>query len=262
MRFREPAICLRAIDYSETSQIVTFLTRGEGVLRIMAKGTKRPKSKSGGMIDLLAEGDLVASMSDRNPDSLGTLMEFSETASHRAVRHDARTLNAALYMLELTRSLLGEGDPHPEVYDLLARSLGRLGEPDAPVPAVLAWFQWRLLRHAGLLGGLAECVGCGLAVEEMVHQERQRVRFSSAHGGLLCDGCEGGATDTIAISDATLGALAALSAAEAGRKINLPDAQAVAVNRLLAYHVTHQIGRPLRMARHAVGYDARPSGPR
>ncbi|GAG45812.1 unnamed protein product, partial [marine sediment metagenome] len=55
MRHRQPAICLRASDYSETSQVVAFLTRAEGVVRLLAKGAKRAKSKSGGALDLLSE---------------------------------------------------------------------------------------------------------------------------------------------------------------------------------------------------------------
>ena len=59
MRHREPAICIRATDYSETSQVVCFLTRGAGLVRLLAKGSKRAKSATGGAIDLLSEGDLV-----------------------------------------------------------------------------------------------------------------------------------------------------------------------------------------------------------
>ena len=62
MRYHQRAICLRAIDFSETSQVLTLLTRDEGKVRLMAKGTKRPKSKTGGAIDLLAEGTVVYSL--------------------------------------------------------------------------------------------------------------------------------------------------------------------------------------------------------
>ena len=133
MRYHEPAICLRASDYSETSQVVTFLTRGEGKIRLIAKGTKRPKSKSGGAIDLLAEGDLVYSLND--PNSLGTLMEFSENVSHRDVRTGSRRLNVALFALELACESLADGDPHPEVFDLLKNTLRRLGDESAPLDA-------------------------------------------------------------------------------------------------------------------------------
>ena len=59
MRHREPAICLRTTDFSETSQVLHFLTRGQGVVHVLGKGTKRPKSKSGGAIDLMCEGEVV-----------------------------------------------------------------------------------------------------------------------------------------------------------------------------------------------------------
>ena len=84
-------ICLRAVDYSETSQVVHFLTRNTGIVNLLAKGTKRPKSKSGGMVDLLAEGEVLFSC--KNPETLGLLMEFSETVSRTTLRRDARRLN-------------------------------------------------------------------------------------------------------------------------------------------------------------------------
>ena len=61
MQYRTRAICLRTADYSETSQVVHFLTRAHGLVRLLAKGAKRPRSKSGGAIDLLSEGQVVYS---------------------------------------------------------------------------------------------------------------------------------------------------------------------------------------------------------
>jgi DNA repair protein RecO (recombination protein O) len=249
MRSGEPAICLQTTDYSETSQVVHFLTRQTGVVRLLAKGTKRPKSKSGGAIDLLSEGDLLFSVKDTG--ALGTLMEFSETVSHTSLRRDSRRLNTSLYMLELVREMLAEGDPHRGVFDLLHRALQRLAQEDAPISAVLAYFQWRLLRHVGLLGDLDACCACGVSVQEMSQQAE--VYFSSRQGGLLCDGCEGSQQEKFHLEPATLAALATLTAAESGRRAVLPDAQARSVNRLLGYHVTQQLGKRLKMTRYALG---------
>ena len=249
MRQRETAICIRTTDYSETSQVVHFFTRGWGVVRLMAKGTKRPKSKSGGAIDLLSEGDLIFIVSSR--DSLGTLVEFSETTSHAGIRKDAGRLNTALYMLELTGAMLAEIDPHPEVFNLLHNALGRLGEADAPVAAVLAYFQWRLLRHVGLMGEMETCVSCGGSVTPTAG--RADVYFSSSLGGLLCGGCEAAATEKYRLDGAAVRGLAALAAVGAGKRVRLREAQARAVNRALAYHITHQLGKKLKMMRHAVG---------
>ncbi|MCY2927636.1 MAG: DNA repair protein RecO [Planctomycetota bacterium] len=244
---REAAICLRAVDYSETSQVLLFLARESGVISLMGKGTKRPKSAAGGAIDLMAEGELVFIAKKR--EGLGVLVEFAESVSRRSLRARAGALNAALYAVELVSQSLAENDPHPDVFDLLHNLLVRLGEPEAPVPAVMAYFQWRLLRNVGLLGQMHACAGCGGPAGG---GDRGRVYFSSAQGGLLCPQCQGPLEQKVLVDDHALAGLAALAAAEAGRKPNFTDPQARAVLRLLDYHVTYQLGHRLKMSRHVI----------
>jgi len=138
------------------------------------------------------------------------------------------------------------------VFDLIHNALARLDEPDAPAPAVLAWFQWRLLRHVGLLGQLRDCVSCGKPVAGEAGKAARDVHFSSIQGGLLCGACEPAAAEKCRLDRDALAGLAALTAAEAGKKVLLPDRQARGINRLLNYHVTQQLGRQLKSARHAI----------
>ena len=245
MSTTDSAICIRATDYSETSQVLTLLTRDGGVVRLLAKGSRRPKSKSGGAIDLLAEGKCVFAVG--KGESLGVLIEFSETVSRSALRDKLDRLNIALYMLEVCGALLAEGDPHPEVFDLLHNALGRLGQADSSPPQVLAYFQWRLIRHVGLLGELGLCASCGGKVGT------RDVYFSSSLGGLLCRDCEPAATEKYHAGGAALAGLAALAAAEAGKKPTLPTKQADAANILLAYHIQYQLGRRLKTAKGVIG---------
>ncbi len=244
MSTTDTAICIRATDYSETSQVLTLLTRDNGVVRLLAKGSKRPKSKSGGAIDLLAEGRCVFTVP--KGESLGVLIEFAEAISRTTLRSRLERLNAALYMLEVCGALLGEGDPHPEVFDLLHSALDRVGQANSSPQRILAYFQWRLIRHVGLLGELGECVSCGGKIG------MREVYFSSSLGGLLCRNCEPGVTEKYHVSSAALSGLAALAAAEAGKKPTLPDKQADAANILLAYHIQYQLGRRLKTARGAI----------
>jgi len=247
MRQRAQAICLRATNYSETSQVVAFLTRESGVVRMIAKGTKRPKSKSGGAIDLMSEGELVYTPS--RSGGLGTLVEFVETETHRDIRADAAKLKAALFLLELSGEMLAAEDPHPEVFDLLHNALERLGQAKAPIPAVVSYFLWRLTHHAGVLGQLDACVVCG----EVTAGKRGRHWFSSSQGGMVCDGCAAGISERVPVDGTTRAALAALSAAAGGQRVALPEPQAVAVGKLLSYHVAYQLGKRLKMARHVFG---------
>jgi DNA repair protein RecO (recombination protein O) len=258
MPTNDSAICLRTTDFSETSQIVYLLTRAGGVQGLMAKGSKRAKSSSGGRIDLFSEGD-VAFIPGKTGGTLGTLTEFAETASHSDLRADLPRLNTGLYMLELCSSLLAEADPHPEVFDLLHSALARLGQPDASSPAVLAYFQYRILRHVGLLANLTSCVSCGKSIGEMLSaiqgDPRAVVRdvyLSSSAGGLLCRDCEVSAPEKYLVNPPAMAALAALLAAEAGKRPKLPDTHAAAVNRLLTYHIQYQLGKKLKTAARAV----------
>ncbi len=240
MRQRTPAICLRTTDYSETSQVLAFLTRDCGLVRVIAKGTKRPKSKTGGAVDLFSEGDLV--YTDSRSGGLGTLTEFAETVPHTALRRQVSRINAGLYLLEITGQMLAVDDPHPEVFDLLHNALARLADADAPIQAVVAYFQWRFVRHLGLLGSMAGCVLCGQAIST----DEGDVRFSSREGGLICSGCRPGHGEQIAVDKATHSGLEALAQAELGQRVPFSEAQARQVNRLLAYHLTQQLGRGLR----------------
>jgi DNA repair protein RecO (recombination protein O) len=274
MRQRDSAICLMAIDFSETSQVVHFLTRLGGIVKLLAKGSKRAKSKTGGAIDLLSEGDLLYSSSGTG--TLGTLMEFAETAAHNDLRKNAGALNAALYAMELCGMMVAEADPHPEVFDLLHSALARLARPAAAVEQILAYFQWRLLKHVGLLGDLVACVACGngdillfdavaggqpeqsqsdegsQAVTGSTKRRMSPLVFSSCNGGFLCPACSGQATDKYPVEPGTLEGLEALVAAQAGKRVSLGASQANAVNRLLLYHISQQLGKTPRMARHAI----------
>jgi DNA repair protein RecO (recombination protein O) len=241
-RLRENAICLYATDFSETSQVVHMLGRETGVVHLLAKGAKRAKSKTGGRIDLLAEGELV--FTAPRGDALGTLIEFAEQTSHSGLRTRLAPLNAALYMLEVTHLLLAEQDPHPKVFDLLSAAMRRLENPDAPTQAVLAYFQWRLLRNVGLLGDMEACVGCGEPVAG------GPAFFTSREGGLLCRNCQGAWTEKHALTRTAQAGLTSLRNVERGRREPLGEPAAAAVNELLAYHITYQLGKPPAMLRH------------
>lgn len=251
MRYREPAICLRTTDYSETSQVVHFLTRQAGIVRLMAKGTKRPKSKSDGALDLFSEGELVFTLA--RGEGLGILIEFTDGHPRPLLRKEFKRLYVAMYMIELAGAMLAEGDPHPEVFDLLHNGLDRLAQEDSPVSAVLAYYQWRLLRHVGLLGELRECVSCGVLIDSKASAE---VWFSSSQGGVLCKDCEVSAVEKYRVDPETRKGLETMAQVQrdkvSGRKAAFPEAQAEAVNKILAYHIACQLGRPLKMMRYVI----------
>jgi DNA repair protein RecO (recombination protein O) len=96
-------ICLRKVEYSETSQILTLLAREHGITRVIAKGahrkTKQGASKFGGVIDLLDLGEAVFSHA---PDrDLAPLTEWSLQDGHLELRRSLRAVYLAQYAAEL-----------------------------------------------------------------------------------------------------------------------------------------------------------------
>ena len=234
---RDQAVCLRQIDYSETSQVIIFFAHRSGQLRLMAKGTKRPKSKSGGAIDLLDVGELA--FAPPRSGQLGTLTEWRQTDYFSHLRKDLGAQHTALYLAEGTTLLTEPLDPHPSLYQVWLSVLPALAEP-ARWPAVLAWGQWQLLRAVGLAPQLQTCAQCHLGLGDPEH-----LFFSAGAGGVVCRDCETGITEKRRLPRALHGALQGLAAAP-GPVLCLTDTTAPI--QLLDYCLSYQIGRPLKMA--------------
>src|SRR3954470_12209780 len=114
-------ICLRKVEYSETSQILTLFGRNHGLMRVIAKGahrkTKAGASKFSGGIDLLDVGDAVFSLHSER--ELSTLCEWELQEGHLELRRNLRAVYLGLYAAELVNALVEEHDPHPDVFDRL-----------------------------------------------------------------------------------------------------------------------------------------------
>ncbi|MEP0843211.1 MAG: DNA repair protein RecO, partial [Phycisphaerae bacterium] len=125
----DQAIALRRLDYSETSQVLLFLTRAHGPRRLIAKGIKRgTRDRFAVGIDLLERGDVTFIARAGGEGSLGTLTEWRQVTIHAGLRGNLGRLYAAQYAAEITAAMIEEADPHPELYDALCRLLERLAE--------------------------------------------------------------------------------------------------------------------------------------
>jgi len=103
---KDQAVCIRTVDYSETSQVATFFARQAGKISVIAKGSKRPKSSFGGPLEILTYGQIV--FSQRNQSSLATLTEFEQKPALTNIPKNLTALNCALFAAELLNLLTEE----------------------------------------------------------------------------------------------------------------------------------------------------------
>jgi DNA repair protein RecO (recombination protein O) len=187
MQTKDLAICLRAVNYSETSQVVTLLTREHGKIAAIAKGSRRAKSSFDGAIEIFSYGQVMFTHK-ASGGQLATLTDYQQQPQFRRLHTNLRALNAALFAAELTEGFLEEADPHPALFDTYVKFLETLQteENDAAQLAWLILYQLRLLEAVGLSPVLDACVNCSAGFSP----RWPTIYFSSHSNGLLCPACE------------------------------------------------------------------------
>lgn len=238
MLTKDAAICIRAIDYSETSQIVTFFTRATGKISAIAKGSKRPKSAFDGPIEILSHGKIV--FSDSNKEKLATLTEFESAYGGAGFMHlhsNLFALNCCLFATELVDKLTNDYDPHPQLFDHFLQFLKSTGA----MISLLILFQLALLKEVGLQPILNACVNC----KNNFSQDRPQSYFSSSANGLVCRDCEDSFPDRIKLTSTAANTLSNLKLIAETNEKTLNE-----IEKVLIYHFTEILHRPPKMAKY------------
>jgi len=192
------AVVLRRSDYSETSLILTLLTRESGLLRGIAKGAKRAKSLFDAGLEPFVRCSVVHL--DRRSRGLVVLTEAAVLETFPGLRRSLPRLNAAWFAAELLPTLSVEADPVPRLYDLLVEFLECLADAEF-TDALVAAFALQVLARTGHRPQLDRCVGCGSALSA------RRLKLSARMGGFVCPGCEGSAGGLVVVREGSAAAL-------------------------------------------------------
>jgi len=250
MLTKDLAICIRAIDYSETSQIVSFFTRATGKIDAIAKGSKRPKSPFEGPIEILSHGNIVFVGSAG--EKLATLTEYQQQPSLINLRNNLFMLYACLFAAELMNKLTDDYDPHPELFDGFLEFLRNTNEQHSTsdqqrdILALLILFQLTLLREIGLQPILNHCVNCKTSHES--RSAGHEIYFSSSANGLICRDCEPSFPDKIRLTKEASACLVSLKQIPESAEKTLQD-----IEKVLVHHLTGLLGRTPKMAKHILG---------
>jgi DNA repair protein RecO (recombination protein O) len=249
---RDRCICVRKVEYSETSQILVLFGRQQGLVRVIAKGahrrTKAGASSFDGGIDLLDLGEAVFTFDPAK--ELNTLTEWKQREGHLDLRKNLRSVYLGLFAAELVSLLIEEHDPHIELFDRMEVTVNELATPRVE-EAFLA-FELDLLRQSGHLAELGACVECGTT-----NIDRDATYFSAMRGGVICRNCEAATPDRMSVDPRLLRLaqqIMRLPRANGSpqRLPRLTRHQSDPLNRLLAEHVEHTLGRRLRMRKYVM----------
>ncbi|MGO9753032.1 MAG: DNA repair protein RecO [Solirubrobacteraceae bacterium] len=175
------AIVLRSIRYGEADRILHLYTFDHGRMSAIAKGARRTRSRFGARLEPFFQVRL--SLHEGRGD-LYTVTGADTINARPGLRQSAAALDAAARACDAVARLFDTGDPHPEVFTLLANELTLLAGTGLghSGPANALAFRLKLLLAAGIVPHLGSCVSCG---------EREHLSgFSASAGGVVCRSCE------------------------------------------------------------------------
>ena len=175
-------IVIRKVDYGESDLILGLLTKTEGKISVFARGAKRSKKRFGSALDLFVEMDAQVK-APRNLHGLWTLESIQIQNTHVKLRQNLMSISTTSYVSECLWHLLGDGDPHEDIYLWLQKTFRLMSEfPDDLVAHVK--LDLEMLQLCGYRPSWKSCVEC----HQMI--TAQKVFFAYDRGGVLCANCK------------------------------------------------------------------------
>ena len=190
--YRDQGVVLRSIKLGETDRIVTKLTRGNGKVRAVAKGVRKPGSRFGARLEPTSH---IAFQCYRGRE-LDIVTQVKTIDANRPLREHYGSLTHAVSMLEAADQVALEREPNHALYRMLESALRTLARE--PSPIVSAAFFWKLLSLEGFHPMLDACARCGRASADAPEDGDGDaapvpfVAFDLGEGGVLCDDCAHG----------------------------------------------------------------------
>lgn len=220
----------------EGSRIVSALTHQYGRVALVAKGSRRPKSRLRSLLEPGNELELQF-----YPHENRELWILGDASLIRAVLTGARSLDKLSYLLavlELAERLLPEREAVAELVGIYDRYLDRwhLHGPQA-MAALFFALEGELLRGLGLGIELKACADCGAALGETGD-----THFRPEEGDLVCASCSG--APGAWLSPEELRSWQSLeSVLSEGLVPELSTGERRVIGRLLHQHMVHHLPR-------------------
>lgn len=177
--YRDRAVVLRQHKLGEADRIVTLLTREHGLVRAVAKGVRRTRSKFGARLEPFAHID-VQLHPGRNLDIVTQVQAIDAFASDIVSDYGRYTSGCAV--LETAERLAGEERaPMPALHRLTVGALRAVADGTRPRELVLDAYLLRAMGIAGWAPALSECARCAAPGPHRA--------FHVAAGGSVCVHC-------------------------------------------------------------------------
>lgn len=176
--YRDAAVVIRTTKLGEADRIITLLARDRGLVRAVAKGVRKTKSRFGARLEpgIVVDGQFYEG---RNLDTVTQVEVLAPYGEYIAADYEAWTAQAA--MLESAERFAQENISARTQFTLLAGALASLANQEHEPGMVLDAYLLRSIALAGWAPSFRDCARCGA--------EGPHKAFNLTAGGCLCPVC-------------------------------------------------------------------------
>lgn len=173
---------MRSYSLSEADKIVVLFTREEGLVRGVAKGARRLKSRYGSSLEPFSIVQLEFFRKEER--ELVSINRLDLVTSYFAIASNPDFLQKFAYLAEVLMAFTPPHDANETLYRMVKKCLDTAAEDLEGLESIALYFELWLLRLGGYLPDWSKCEECSRVLDpgEVVNL---RMNFH-----LLCNSCE------------------------------------------------------------------------
>ncbi|MGH9947889.1 MAG: DNA repair protein RecO [Pyrinomonadaceae bacterium] len=176
------SIVLKSYDLAEADRIVVFFTRDFGLVRGVAKGVKRTKSKYGSAFEPFSQVKLTFLQKEER--ELVSIQNAELLRSEFGVAADPERLNTFSYLTEILLEFSQPHDPNETLYRMVKACFESELKTAEANDCLRLYFEIWLLRLSGYLPDWSGCSTCG---RQFAEDETASI---SPESKLVCKNCD------------------------------------------------------------------------
>src|SRR5215210_1435579 len=157
-------IVLRSYNLAEADKIVVCLTRHAGVVRTVARGARRLKSRFGAGLEPFTI--IALTYYEKEGRELVSLRQAEIIRSFFGLASRTETVAALAYMSELVMEFAPPHEPNERLFRMVQAVVEALSSAPDDLPALVRYFEIWTLRLAGFLPDMRSCAECAKKLGE------------------------------------------------------------------------------------------------
>lgn len=183
------ALVLRTYNLGEADKIVVCLTHSAGLIRGVAKGCRKLKSRFGAALEPFTLAKI--NYYQKENQELVSLNQVEIVKSHFDLSGNAETLTGLAYMGDLVIEFSPPYQPNELLFRMVKACLDAISESQSDLQIILRYFEVWLLKLEGYLPDVRHCGQCHQPFDE------KELAFMNADLVFRCSRCSHGAGDAL-----------------------------------------------------------------